>query len=121
MGGQRYYAYSKGNVRFIVLDSNYMDLPQLDWLEKELRDASSPWKVAYFHHPLYSDGRFHGPDVDLRVRLEPLFEKYGMNIVLSGHEHVYERIKPQHGIYYVTICHVIHVYSLIIIISETFH
>jgi len=100
MGGQRYYAYSKGNVRFIVLDSNYMDPPQIDWLEKELRNTSSPWKVAYFHHPLYSDGRFHGPDIDLRARLEPLFEKYGVNVVLSGHEHVYERVKPQHGIYY---------------------
>jgi hypothetical protein len=100
MGGQRYYAYSKGNVRFIVLDSNYMDPPQLDWLEKELRDSTSPWKVAYFHHPLYSEGRFHGPDIDLRASVEPLFEKYGVNVVLSGHEHVYERIKPQHGIYY---------------------
>jgi predicted MPP superfamily phosphohydrolase len=100
MGGKRYYAYSKGNVRFIVLDSNYMDSQQLDWLEKELHGETSPWKIAYFHHPLYSDGRFHGPDTDLRARLEPLFEKYGVNVVFSGHDHVYERIKPQHGIYY---------------------
>jgi len=49
---------------------------------------------------LYSDGKFHGPDPDLRARIEPLFEKYGVNVVFSGHEHVYERIKPQHGIYY---------------------
>lgn len=100
MDGQRYYAYTKGNIRFIVLDSNYMDPVQRDWLKKELRDATSPWKIAYFHHPLYSDGRFHGPDTDLRASIEPLFEKYGLNVVLSGHEHVYERIKPQHGIYY---------------------
>jgi predicted MPP superfamily phosphohydrolase len=100
MGGQRYYAYTKGNVRFIVLDSNYMDSQQLEWLEKELHGAASPWKIAYFHHPLYSDGRFHGPDTDVRARVEPLFEKYGVNVVLSGHDHVYERIKPQHGIYY---------------------
>jgi len=52
------------------------------------------------HHPLYSDGRYHGPDVDLRTHLEPLFEKYGVNVVFSGHEHVYERFKPEHGIYY---------------------
>jgi hypothetical protein len=100
MGGQRYYAYSKGNVRFIVLDSNYMNSPQLDWLEKELQGVTLPWKIVYFHHPLYSDGQFHGPDTDLRARIEPLFEKYGVNVVLSGHDHVYERIKPQHGIYY---------------------
>jgi len=100
MGGQRYYAHGKGNVRFIVLDSNYMDPPQLDWLEKQLGEATSTWKIVYFHHPLYSDGRFHVPDTDLRARLEPQFEKYGVNVVLSGHEHVYERIVPQHGIYY---------------------
>ena len=100
MGGQRYYAYSKGNVRFIVLDSNYMNTPQFDWLEKELQAATSPWKVVYFHHPLYSDGQFHGPDTDLRAHIEPLFEKYGVDVVLSGHDHVYERFKPQHGIYY---------------------
>ncbi len=100
MGGQKYYAYSKGSVRFIVLNSNYMDSPQLDWLEKELSSNTSAWKIAYFHHPLYSDGRFHGPDTDLRARLVPLFEKYGVNVVLAGHEHVYERIKPQQGIFY---------------------
>jgi len=100
MGGQRYYAYSKGNVRFIVLDSNYMDSPQLEWLQHELSSATSPWKIVYFHHPLYSNGRFHGPDTDLRSVVEPLFEKYGVNVVLSGHDHVYERILPQHGIYY---------------------
>ena len=100
IGGQHYYAYSKGNVRFIVLDGNYMDARQLDWLKSELQASSSPWKIVYFHHPLYSDGRFHGPDTDLRTLIEPLFEKYGVNVVFSGHEHVYERIKPQHGIYY---------------------
>jgi predicted MPP superfamily phosphohydrolase len=100
MGGQRYYAYSKGNVRFVVLDSNYMDPAQIEWLENEMRGASSPWKIVYCHHPLYSDGSFHGPNVDLRTRIEPLLEKYGVNVVFSGHEHVYERIKPQHGIYY---------------------
>jgi hypothetical protein len=100
MDGKHYYAYSKGNVRFIVLDSNYMDAAQLTWVEKEVRDATSPWKIVYFHHPLYSDGKFHGPNLDLRSRLEPLFEQHGVNVVLSGHEHVYERIEPQHGIYY---------------------
>jgi hypothetical protein len=58
------------------------------------------WKIAYFHHPLYSDGRRHGSEVELRVRLEPLFLKYGVNVVYSGHDHIYERIAPQKGIYY---------------------
>src|SRR5262249_26346591 len=43
---------------------------------------------------------FHGPDLDLRKQLMPIFEKYGVNVVLSGHEHVYERIKPEDGIYF---------------------
>ncbi|MGO8788884.1 MAG: metallophosphoesterase [Terriglobia bacterium] len=77
-----------------------MDPAQRDWLEEELRGATSSGKIAYFHHPLYSDGRFHGPDTDLRASIKPLFEKYAVNVVLSGHEHVYERINPQHGIYY---------------------
>jgi 3',5'-cyclic AMP phosphodiesterase CpdA len=100
MGGQRYYTFKKGNVAFFALDSNYMDPPQLAWLEEKLKTSDAAWKLCYFHHPLYSDGKFHGPDPDLRVRIEPLFMKYGVNLVLSGHEHVYERIQPQHGIYY---------------------
>jgi hypothetical protein len=100
MGGRRYYAYTKGNVRFFALDSNYMDPGQLDWLKEQLQSATSEWKICYFHHPLYSDGKYHGPDTDLRTMLQPLFVKYGVNVVLAGHEHVYERIKPQDGIYY---------------------
>ena len=101
MNGRKYYAYTKGNCRFFALDSNYMDPEQLEWLEKELRNAGSAWKICYFHHPLYSSGR-HGSATDLRTLLEPLFLKYGVNVVFSGHEHLYERIKPQKGIYYFT-------------------
>jgi len=103
MNGSNYYTFSKGNVHFFVLDSNYMDPKQLTWLETQLRDAGNrDWKVCYFHHPLYSSARTHGPATDLRVLLEPLFIKYGVNVVFAGHEHVYERFKPQHGIYYFT-------------------
>lgn len=103
MNGNAYYSYKKGNVRFFVLDSNYMDPKQLSWLESQLKDAgNSDWKVCYFHHPLYSSARAHGPATDLRTQLEPLFIKYGVDVVFSGHEHVYERIHPQHGVYYFT-------------------
>ncbi len=103
MNGSTYYTFKKGNVRFFVLDSNYMDPKQLGWLDGELRAAGGgDWKICYFHHPLYSSGRYHGPATDLRARLEPLFVRYGVDIVFSGHEHVYERIKPQKGIYYFT-------------------
>jgi len=101
MNGESYYTYKKGNVRFFVLNSNYMDPKQLAWLEAQLTDAGNGgWKICYFHHPLYSSGRFHGPSLDLRKLLEPLFIKYGVDVVFSGHDHVYERIRPQQGIYY---------------------
>jgi predicted phosphodiesterase len=102
MDGERYYTYTKGNIRFFALDSNYMDRRQLDWFRRELEMSGSPWKIAYFHHPLYSSGARHGSETDLRVLLEPLFLKHGVSVVFAGHEHFYERIKPQKGIYYFT-------------------
>jgi hypothetical protein len=102
MNGERYYTFKapKGSVRFFSLNSNYMDKPQLAWLEKELSASDSEWKIAFFHHPLYSSGDRHGADQVLREQLEPLFLKYGVDLVLTGHEHFYERIKPQKGIQY---------------------
>ena len=100
MNGQRYYSIRMGDAEFFVIDSTYLDPKQLDWIGKQLSTSRARWKICFFHHPPYSAAHFHGPDLDLRKRLEPLFEKYGVNVVLSGHEHVYERIKPQHGIYY---------------------
>jgi 3',5'-cyclic AMP phosphodiesterase CpdA len=101
MSGERFYTFKpKNNVRFFSLDSNYMDKPQLQWFEKELAASGSDWKIVYFHHPLYSSGGTHGSDMQLREQLEPLFLKYGVDAVFSGHEHFYERIKPQKGIYY---------------------
>ena len=102
MGGQRFYAYQKKDVRFFVLDSNYMDKDQQTWLEKELRESNAKWKIAYFHHPLYSSGGTHGSEIDLRMIVEPMFLKYGVNVVFSGHEHFYERLKPQKGVNYFT-------------------
>jgi predicted phosphodiesterase len=100
MDGRQYYTFTQGNVDFFVLDSNYMDKQQLDWVEKVLQGSGSGWKICYFHHPLYSSGARHGPDIDLRTLLEPLFLRYGVQVVFAGHEHFYERIKPQKGIYY---------------------
>jgi len=100
MNGKEYYRFSKGNVAFYALNSNYMDKKQLQWLEGELAKDTSDWKIAFFHHPPYSSGGKHGSDKQLRQVVEPIFVKYGVNVVLAGHEHFYERIKPQQGIYY---------------------
>jgi hypothetical protein len=102
MNGERYYSFKapKGSVRFFALNSNYMDRAQLDWLEKELSASTSDWKIAFFHHPIYSSGDKHGSDQVLRDQLEPLFLKHAVDLVLTGHEHFYERLKPQKGIQY---------------------
>jgi hypothetical protein len=102
MGGKRFYTYQKKDVRFFALDSNYMDQDQQRWLEDELSKSNSKWKVAYFHHPIYSSGGRHGSEVDLRSIVEPMFIKYNLNVVFAGHEHFYERLKPQRGIHYFT-------------------
>ena len=100
MGGQRYYSFVRGNVRFFVLDTNSLDSRQLQWMERALQDSHEEWKISYFHHPLYSSAGRHGANVDLRLRIEPLLTKYGVNVVFSGHDHIYERLKPQKGITY---------------------
>jgi 3',5'-cyclic AMP phosphodiesterase CpdA len=98
MGGARYYTFVRPGIRFVVLDTNQLDPKQLAWAEQALATATEPWKIAYFHHPLYSNGRRHGSSVELRVVLEPLLVKYGVAVVFAGHDHIYERLKPQKGI-----------------------
>jgi 3',5'-cyclic AMP phosphodiesterase CpdA len=100
MGGERYYTFNRKNTRFFVLDSNQMDPRQLAWIEDALRQSQDEWKICYFHHPLYSNGGRHGSNVQLRVALEPLLVKHGVNLVFSGHDHIYERLTPQKGINY---------------------
>ena len=100
MGGERYYSVVTKNVRFFALDSDQIDPKQLAWLTDALKNSKDDWKICYFHHPLYSDGGTHGPSVDLRVVLEPVFVASGVNVVFSGHDHIYERLTPQKGIYY---------------------
>ena len=100
MNGEEYYRIEKGGVSFYALNSTYMDKRQLEWLENELAKDKAKWKIAFFHHPPYSSGKRHGSEDEIRVALEPLFLKYSVDVVLTGHEHFYERIKPQKGIYY---------------------
>jgi 3',5'-cyclic AMP phosphodiesterase CpdA len=108
MGGQRYYTFraspggvsklTHGGVRFFAIDSNYLKKDQLDWLDKELGSSGSDWKICFFHHPLYSSGKTHGSALETRATLEPIFIKDGVSVVLTGHDHIYERIKPEQGI-----------------------
>ena len=103
MNGRRYYTFAVKNVRFFALDSNRPDRAELAWVDEALRSSTEAWKVCYFHHPLYSNGVKHGPALELRVLLEPILVRHGVDVVFSGHDHVYERLTPQAGIsYFVT-------------------
>jgi len=102
MGGQNYYKIERGNglAEFFMLDSNDFGLTQTTWLESSLSASKAKWKIAVFHHPIYSSGKQHGSATGLRKRLEPLFTRYRVNVAFSGHDHIYERTKPQQGIQY---------------------
>ena len=102
MDGNRYYKFRKGDVEFFVLDSTYMTTAQVNWVKDAVQRSDAKWKIPYFHHPLYSSGEKHGSEADLRTLLEPLFLENGVDVVFAGHEHFYERLKPQKGIYYFT-------------------
>ena len=105
---ERYYAYTYGNARYLVLDSNMYSFALTDqtaWLEKELAAARDDRRVHHLfvvmHHPPYSIS-LHGGQRDLRERWTPLFEKYGVDAVFSGHDHVYERAEKSGVHYFVT-------------------
>jgi hypothetical protein len=105
MEGKLYYSLTspEQDVRFFALDSTYLDKPQVEWLEKELSESKERWKIPFFHHPPYSSGGRHGSDLRLRAAVEPLFIQHGVTVVFTGHDHFYERTRPQQGItYFVT-------------------
>jgi calcineurin-like phosphoesterase family protein len=100
MGDKDRYSFDEGNARFAALNSNHPGDPeQLKWLGTVYNDAGDKWRIAFFHHPLYSSGQHsaEGRDV-IRPALEQPLVDAKVNVVLSGHEHLYERIKPQKGL-----------------------
>lgn len=102
MDGKRYYTFRKDDVEFFVLDSTYVTPDQVQWLKDALARSDADWKIPYMHHPMYSSGEKHGSETDLQTLVEPLFVQYGVSVVFAGHEHFYERLRPQNGIYYIT-------------------
>ena len=100
MNGEEYYRLEKNGVSIYALNSNYLDKKQLDWFIDQLSKDSKSWRIAFFHHPPYSSGGRHGSDDDVRLVLHPLLVKHGIDVVFTGHDHFYERVKPQDGITY---------------------
>ncbi|MCP4334702.1 MAG: DNRLRE domain-containing protein [Gammaproteobacteria bacterium] len=98
-GTEAYYSFDYGNVHFISLDSYETDRslgsPMMTWLENDLAATSAMWIIAFWHHPPYTKGS-HDSDleanlIDMRVKALPILESYGVDLVLTGHSHSYER------------------------------
>jgi len=109
MGGKRFYTFVPPvdpitrwdtRVRFFALDSTYLSLEQIRWFEKEVTESGAEWKIAFLHHPVYTSGRYGLAARGIRLALESAFVNGGVDVVFSGHEHIYERSELQHGILY---------------------
>jgi len=109
MDGERYYSFSPPEdlltkiatrVEFFALDSTNLDRTQLRWLDERLAKSTAEWKVCFFHHPLYTSGRYRGWARGFRLILEPTLVSHGVDAVFSGHEHLYQRTELQSGIQY---------------------
>ena len=90
-----------GEVLFVGLDSNQpANARQQRWLEDTLARTNARWKVVMVHHPPYSAG-YQGSNLDVRRAFAPIFERFGVQLVLSGHDHDYQRSHPINGVTYV--------------------
>ena len=96
---ENYYSYDRGNVHFICLDSNFRDgfgsdpdpsAPMAQWLQQDLTATNQDWLIVFWHHPPYSKGS-HDGDSAMRDNIVPIIEAGGVDLVLSGHSHSYER------------------------------
>ena len=97
----RYYTFRRESVQFFALDTNdNADWKnQLVWLEKELSQSTAPWKVVFGHHQIYSSG-VYGLNQPFIKTLAPIFQKYGVQLYINGHEHSYERTRSINGTTY---------------------
>jgi len=98
--GHNWYSFDHGDVHFVALDTNEMSGEQAKWLDADLAASDRAWTVVYGHHPPYSSGE-HGSSMEFRQVFGPILEKHKVDLVLSGHDHDYERIAAQNGVHYV--------------------
>ena len=106
-GTEAYYSFDYGNIHFICLDSadtnRAANGAMAKWVRNDLQDNIKDWTIVFFHHPPYSKGS-HNSDsennlVDMRENFNPIFEANGVDLVLCGHSHSYERSKFISGHY----------------------
>lgn len=98
-GTEAYYSFDYGNIHFVCLDSYDSDTSprgdMLTWLTSDLTSNTQPWLIAFWHHPPYTKGSHDSDDegdlIDMRERALPVLESFGVDLVLTGHSHAYER------------------------------
>jgi acid phosphatase type 7 len=101
---EAYYSFNIGDAHFVALNS-YLSFdpnsPQYKWFAEDLRNSSRyKWKIVFIHEPFYSSGR-NGSNIHQRRVLSPLFEKGGVALVFTGHDHLYERTESIKGVTYI--------------------
>lgn len=99
-GLERWYSFDYGPVHVVMLDAEKVGAAQIRWLDNDLARADRPWTVAVVHRPPYSSG-WHGSNPEVRDGFVPVFRRHGVDLVLSGDDHNYERTTPQDGVTYV--------------------
>lgn len=117
MGAKPFYSFTRGNrlAEFFALDTNAFltakltpeGEAQLRWFDRRLAASKAVWKIVFLHHSLYSSAKKHGWNSadreemeNVRRAIEPFLEKHRVKLVLSGHDHIYERTKPQKGVHH---------------------
>jgi hypothetical protein len=107
-GNERYYTFQSGPVQFFCVDSDTRepdgtspDSPQGRWLQQQLTNSTAAWKLVYFHHAPYSSGYYHGTHTGECVRMQWPFHEWGVDAVLAGHDHIYERVHTNGLVYFV--------------------
>jgi hypothetical protein len=99
-GVELYYSFDWGNVHFVALDTELTNAAQAAWLDADLAATDKPWKIVFGHKPPYSSGE-HGNYGAFRTQFGPIIQKHGVQLVLNGHDHDYERTMPVDGTIYV--------------------
>ncbi|MEM7384643.1 MAG: metallophosphoesterase, partial [Verrucomicrobiota bacterium] len=106
-GTESYYSFDLGRIHFVCLNSHDVDRsPEAAmalWLKEDLAAMDADWLIAFWHHPPYSKGT-HDSDwetqlVEMRENIVPILEDHGVDLLLCGHSHIYERSMLLNGAY----------------------